>query len=355
MTEKIDWYKEVLELEPNSKVFYPLSRLLAEAGRTDEAVATLEQGLARHEEFLEARLFLVELLHQLGQDTACTAQLDRLGQVFSAHAGFWRAFAACAATREAAPDTAAALQFLALYFARGPVPLHLVVERGVASYWAEADQPSTARPTAPAVSSTAKAAAGPSPTASRMSECVPSPTVTPTAAAVAPRTSARRCRWKMTALPVLTRMRPWRTKANCRASIPLRPPRFLLPHLRPRPRQRIPTPQPPGLRSLPGPPWSRLPAVKRLFRCAPVPWPKCWPNRATSRQRWTFTRLAAAAVDPEEIADLRQRISTLSARLGGGPTASAPAADPAPSAGGKEKLITMLEALAGRVEARAHG
>ena len=72
MTEKIDWYKEVLELEPNSKVFYPLSRLLAEAGRTDEAVDTLEQGLARHEEFLEARLFLVELLHQLGQDTACT-------------------------------------------------------------------------------------------------------------------------------------------------------------------------------------------------------------------------------------------------------------------------------------------
>lgn len=66
MTEKIDWYKEVLELEPNSKVFYPLSRLLAEAGRTDEAVDTLEQGLARHEEFLEARLFLVELLHQLG-------------------------------------------------------------------------------------------------------------------------------------------------------------------------------------------------------------------------------------------------------------------------------------------------
>ncbi|RHH26235.1 tetratricopeptide repeat protein [Desulfovibrio legallii] len=355
MTEKIDWYKEVLELEPNSKVFYPLSRLLAEAGRTDEAVDTLEQGLARHEEFLEARLFLVELLHQLGQDTACTAQLDRLGQVFSAHAGFWRAFAACAATREAAPDTAAALQFLALYFAHGPVPLHLVVERGVASYWAEADQPSTARPTAPAVSSTAKAAAGPSPTASRMSECVPSPTVTPTAAAVA---------------------------EDISAPVPLEDDSFARfdPDAAMADESELP-----GLDTLEAaalPSAASAPEAAATDSDAAAPWPPVAPGPTVEQTAGgeeafslrtrsmaevlaeqgdikgaldIYHELAAAAVDPEEIADLRQRISTLSARLGGGPTASAPAADPAPSAGGKEKLITMLEALAGRVEARAHG
>ena len=49
MTEKIQWYKEVLELEPNSKVFFPLARLLVEEGHLDEAVAVLEQGLARHD------------------------------------------------------------------------------------------------------------------------------------------------------------------------------------------------------------------------------------------------------------------------------------------------------------------
>ena len=43
MTEKIEWYKEVLELEPNSKVFFPLARMLAEEQRTDEAVEILEQ------------------------------------------------------------------------------------------------------------------------------------------------------------------------------------------------------------------------------------------------------------------------------------------------------------------------
>ena len=48
MTEKIEWYKEVLELEPNSKVFFPLARMLAEEQRFDEAVAVLEHGLERH-------------------------------------------------------------------------------------------------------------------------------------------------------------------------------------------------------------------------------------------------------------------------------------------------------------------
>ena len=51
MTEKIEWYKEVLELEPNSKVFFPLARLLSEAGRTDEAVEILEQGSIEHTSF----------------------------------------------------------------------------------------------------------------------------------------------------------------------------------------------------------------------------------------------------------------------------------------------------------------
>ena len=68
-----------------------------------------------------------------------------------------------------------------------------------------------------------------------------------------------------------------------------------------------------------------------------------------------YHELAAAATAPEESADLRQRIATLNARLG-----SAQPDDPTPdaatpeAASGKDKLISMLEALAERVEARAH-
>lgn len=95
MTEKIEWYKEVLELEPNSKVFFPLARMLAEEQRYDEAVEVLEHGLERHSEFLEARLFFIELLFKTGRETACTVQVNKLSKMFAAYAGFWQAWAAC--------------------------------------------------------------------------------------------------------------------------------------------------------------------------------------------------------------------------------------------------------------------
>ena len=68
-----------------------------------------------------------------------------------------------------------------------------------------------------------------------------------------------------------------------------------------------------------------------------------------------YHELAAAAVHPEESADLRQRITTLTARLGNVQTSDTvqPVASAEP-ASGKDKLISMLEALAERVEARAH-
>ena len=82
-TEKIDWYREVLELEPNSKVFLPLARLHLQIGQEDEAIAVLEHGLARHPEHLEARLLLVELLYRTGRQEACTRQVSELGRLFS--------------------------------------------------------------------------------------------------------------------------------------------------------------------------------------------------------------------------------------------------------------------------------
>ena len=133
MTEKIEWYKEVLELEPNSKVFFPLARLLVEEGRTEEATGVLELGLARHDEFLEARLFLIELLYKTGQQSACEIQVKKLSRMFSAYSGFWQAWAATMTTENHGPDTAAVMRFLALNFAKGPVSLSDVLKQGVNS------------------------------------------------------------------------------------------------------------------------------------------------------------------------------------------------------------------------------
>ncbi len=137
MTEKIEWYKEVLDLEPNSKVFFPLARLLAEAQRTDEAVEVLERGLKRHDEFLEARIFLIELLHTTGQQAACEEQVEKLSKRLTAYAGFWQAWGASLSSGGHSPDTAAVMNFLALNFARGPITLQEVMERGLNSFLAQ--------------------------------------------------------------------------------------------------------------------------------------------------------------------------------------------------------------------------
>lgn len=346
MTEKIDWYKEVLELEPNSKVFYPLARLLAEAGRADEAVAALERGLARHEEFLEARLFLVELLHQTGQDVACAAQLDTLGQVFAAHAGFWRAFAACA-TRDAAPDTAAVLQLLGLYFARGPVPLHQVLERGVAACWAEgaAEAPFVGQPrepegvssaVSPAAGSLAEGAAAPVAVPAEEAEAVADITAPVPPAADVERFDPDAAMADENALPDM----------DAEATPP--PASFYQP--------AADAGGGPALPPLAGPVAAQGQGEEETFSLRTRSMAEVLAEQGDIKGALDiYHELAAAAVAPEESADLRQRIATLSARLGGGPAAPAVEESPAPTPGGKEKLITMLEALAERVEARAHG
>ena len=131
MTAKIEWYREVLELEPNSKVFFPLARLEAEQGEIQEAIVLLENGLKRHPEFLEARLYLIELLYQTQRTEECNAEIARLSKMFASYAGFWKAWAACLASEQGNEDTASLLRFLAAHFVSGPLHLHEVLNRGL--------------------------------------------------------------------------------------------------------------------------------------------------------------------------------------------------------------------------------
>ena len=112
MMDKIEWYREVLELEPSSKLFFPLARLLVEDGQPEAALETLRRGLERHPEFLEARLFYIEQLYHHGQPEACVAEVTELGQLFASYPGFWQAWAA-SMLGSGCGDVATALRFLA--------------------------------------------------------------------------------------------------------------------------------------------------------------------------------------------------------------------------------------------------
>lgn len=298
MTEKIEWYKEVLELEPNSKVFFPLARLLADENRDGEAIAALEHGLERHNEFLEARLFLIELLYRTGRQEACARQVERLSAMFSSYAGFWQAWAACLSGVEGEADTATVLRFLAAHFLHGPISLHEVLDRGLESLQGQAT----------GSGATVAAQRG-------MDAASPLVHAAPSA--------------------------PDEKIAACAAAEP-------------------------------APAWEESPrAAGNATPAADDPHPEEDGEEHFSLRTRSmaevlaeqgdirgaldiYNELAAAATLPEECSDLQHRIATLTARMGHQSDA-APAVPSPEGENGRstDRLISMLEALAERVEARA--
>lgn len=317
MTEKIEWYKEVLELEPNSKVFFPLARLLADAGRDDEAIAALEHGLERHSEFLEARLFLIELLYKTGRQDACARQIERLSAMFSAYAGFWQAWAACLSGVEGEADTATVLRFLAAHFVHGPLSLHEVLNRGLDTL----EQPGAPKAAAaPAAREPVKPA--------EVAPEAPAAPLAPLAEAIVEESVA--------AAPAAAEV----TVEEAAPAAPL---------------------------------WEEAPAAAGSAAPAEGAHPEEDGEEHFSLRTRSmaevlaeqgdirgaldiYNELAAAATLPEECADLQHRIATLTARLGHQTEAPQPAAPPEEENGrSTDRLISMLEALAERVEARARG
>lgn len=128
--EKALWYQEVLSLDPDSRIFLPYARLLAELGRGSEAVDVLKAGLARHPEFLEARLFLIDLLYAAGQEAAAGFEADSIIDLLSRSPALWRIWSRRPGLRA---DQAAMMLFFAAAMQKGGISLADVFEAGMAS------------------------------------------------------------------------------------------------------------------------------------------------------------------------------------------------------------------------------
>ncbi|UZP68272.1 tetratricopeptide repeat-containing protein [Desulfovibrio mangrovi] len=149
MKAKIKWYQEVLELEPSSKVFFPLARLFAENDQYAEAVATLKQGLERHPEHFEARMLLIDCLGRLGANDKLAAEIASVGEVLSKYPSFWKNWAAEQAATPDGRDAALALSFLSATFSNTDISWSAIIEQGLRSvmrgdYAAPAAQVATA-------------------------------------------------------------------------------------------------------------------------------------------------------------------------------------------------------------------
>ncbi|MBQ4133396.1 MAG: tetratricopeptide repeat protein [Desulfovibrionaceae bacterium] len=136
MMEKIEWYQEVLELEPSSKVFFPLARLLQSNNQPEEAVATLKQGLDRHPEFFEARLMLIDLLEKCGRKEEAVEQVERLGGKLSLYPGFWQAWAGVC-ERQGKTEISVALRLMAAFLSGRGITLFNIIQSGLNSVMAQ--------------------------------------------------------------------------------------------------------------------------------------------------------------------------------------------------------------------------
>ena len=131
MNQKIEWYKEVLALEPGSKVFFPLARMQAEHGFTEDALATLRHGLSRNPEHIEARLLLIDLLFGSSQYDALWPELDQIALMLGGYPGFWSAWNSRLARNPSSKDAALALSFFSASLRGDAISWTDVIEHGL--------------------------------------------------------------------------------------------------------------------------------------------------------------------------------------------------------------------------------
>ncbi|PTN38041.1 tetratricopeptide repeat protein [Desulfonatronum sp. SC1] len=145
MTEKIAWLEEVLRLEPNSKLFFPLAQAYTRNQRPHDAVALLRKGLTSHPEHLEARLLLIECLSELdavslgasssgeatpGVEALSFQELESLTAVLAGHPAFWKLWAA-GSRAQGRTDLAVTLDMLAVQLSGTRLSWGTLLEQGL--------------------------------------------------------------------------------------------------------------------------------------------------------------------------------------------------------------------------------
>lgn len=131
MRRKIEWYQEVLALEPGSRIFFPLARLFVELGQLDDAIKTLRQGLDRHPDCMEARLLLIQLLVRTEQYEEAEAQMPMVTKPLEHYPAFWTLWAQKNA--ESDRDFAVFLMLVSSHFTEKPIKWTDVVIEGLSS------------------------------------------------------------------------------------------------------------------------------------------------------------------------------------------------------------------------------
>lgn len=89
MNEKLELYREVVGLDPQSRVFFLYAQMLEKEQREDEALTVLARGLEYQPDYIEARLYYIDLLARCDKFESAKIQLQKLTSLFQKYPGFW--------------------------------------------------------------------------------------------------------------------------------------------------------------------------------------------------------------------------------------------------------------------------
>lgn len=131
MRRKIEWYQEVLALEPGSRIFFPLAKLFVEFGQLEDAEKTLRQGLDRHPDSMEARLLLIQVLTRLERIEEAQEHMQAVIKPLTRYPAFWSLWAHQTSDKDR--DFAVFLMLVASHFTDRPVKWTDVVIEGLNS------------------------------------------------------------------------------------------------------------------------------------------------------------------------------------------------------------------------------
>lgn len=354
MQEKIKWYQEVLELEPGSKVFFPLARLLVETGQIDAALQTLQQGLIRYPEFIEARLYLIDVLFTHNRSAQCNEQVSALTSLFASYTGFWKAWGAYLAHNEQDKEVSLALTFLAASFQNPHLRLADIFTHGLQNLHAET-RPASPTPcgTEPSMPS-ATSGQSESASASLIAEKCHAASVAltnPDFSSVAPDTNDAETSPSALATASIAEL------SSPQEEMPLTvPPLAELVQSLPAPKDYSAVSDASADASDDDADGDDSEDGEERFSLRTRSMAEVLAEQGDFKNALDiYQELTAQAATPEEQLDLQHRISTLTARMGSVQGQPADSPSMPDTAHGKHRLLSLLETLAVRFEAHAQG
>ena len=130
--DRIEFYEQVLELEPGSKLFYTLARLYYDRGDLKKAQKVLESGLEKHPEHMQARLLLASVMERSGDLSAAQGVYREIFDKVFNHPEFWSGLAS-AFRKEGRHEPALAASFLSSWISDHTLTWSRVFQNGLDS------------------------------------------------------------------------------------------------------------------------------------------------------------------------------------------------------------------------------